>query len=75
MTHITLSEDERSHLRAVAEQTGKTEEQLVHAALAAFLETHVADTRLERMRRARGMWKGRADLPDVQQLRREFERY
>jgi hypothetical protein len=33
-----------------------------------------ADSRLEKFRQARGIWKDRNDLPDLQTLRREFDR-
>ena len=33
-----------------------------------------AAARLEKFRQARGLWKDRDDLPDLQAMRREFDR-
>lgn len=39
-----------------------------------FIEEHEGASRLELLRRGRGMWSERKDLPDFRALRRELDR-
>jgi hypothetical protein len=57
-TAITLTEQEQLSLRAIAQQTGKTPDELLHEAVVQFL----------------AQWQDRTDLPSLATLRREFDR-
>ena len=73
-TAITLTEQEQVSLHAIAQQTGKTPDELLHEAVAQFL-THFQQTRRRSLlQQARGMWRDRTDLPSLATLRRELDR-
>ncbi|MBI1297965.1 CopG family transcriptional regulator [bacterium] len=76
-TQIHLTEMESKALEEIAHQVGKTEEELLHEVVQNFISTskqRALAERRERLRQAQGMWRGREDLPDVQELRRESDR-
>jgi hypothetical protein len=77
-TQIHLTEMESKALEEIAQEVGKTEEELLHEVVQNFISTSKQMALVERrarLRQAQGMWRGREDLPDVQELRREFEPY
>ena len=73
-TVITLTEQEQVSLRTIAQQTGKTPEELLHEAVAQFLAQFQQTCRRALLQQARGMWQDRTDLPSVATLRHEFDR-
>ena len=73
-TAITLTEQEQISLRDIAQQTGKTPDELLHEAVAQFLAQFQQMHRRALLQQARGMWQDRTDLPSVATLRREFDR-
>jgi hypothetical protein len=62
---IELSEQDVFALRELAQQTGKTQEQLLHEAILQLITQKHAQDRLELLRQAQGIWKERTDLPDI----------
>ncbi|HEX6289338.1 MAG TPA: hypothetical protein VFZ66_09120 [Herpetosiphonaceae bacterium] len=72
---IQLSDQEMQALRELAEQTGKTEDELLHEAISRLLAQVQPTNRIALLRQARGIWKARTDLPEVNTLRTEFERF
>lgn len=72
---ITLSDAQQAILRAVAERTGKAEEELVQEAIEQMGSRHAIEERREVLRRVWGLWKDRDDLPDFEQMRKEMDRY
>jgi hypothetical protein len=73
-TAITLTEQEQVSLRAIAQQTGKTPDELLHEAVAQYLAQFQPTHRRTLLQQARGMWQDRTDLPSLATLRREFDR-
>ncbi len=71
---IHLSEQETQALRKLAQQTGKTQDELLHEAVARLLNDIQSADRLTLLRNARGIWKDRTDLPDPRALRAELDR-
>ena len=71
---LQLSDQETEGLEALSHQTGKTKDQLLHEAIAALLSRSTGESRLDLMKKARGMWKGRTDIPSLSDIRREFDR-
>lgn len=69
---IYLTEEERRTLATIAKRTGRTESELIREAVDNFLARFREGSRHELLRSARGMWEGRADLRDLEVLRREF---
>ncbi len=74
-TQIYLTEKERTSLQLLAEQTGKTQSQLIRDAIDRLIGSLDKQNRLYLLRQARGMWKDRDDLPDFEELRKEFDRF
>lgn len=72
--YIELSDQETQALERLAQQTGKTQAELLHEAVTDFLAHVDTSDRLDLLQQARGIWRDRADLPDVQTLREEFDR-
>jgi hypothetical protein len=72
---ITLTEKESERLRTLAQNTGKTEEELLHEAVEIFLSGTQMQRRLELLRQARGIWKDRQDLPSLESLRASWDRH
>lgn len=73
-TQIYLTEQERQRLQAIAAQTGRTQSELIREAVDRFIERYADGNRLQLLRKGRGLWKDRTDLPDFPALRREADR-
>jgi hypothetical protein len=72
---ITLSDAERAVLRTMAERTGKAEEELLRDGLTLLLEQSGAKDWKSALKKGRGLWKDRTDLPDLRELREGGTRY
>jgi hypothetical protein len=72
--YIHLSEEEVQALRRLEQQTGKTQDELLHEAVVHLITYVQPVNRLDLLRQARGIWKDRSDLPDIRKLRAEFDR-
>ncbi len=73
-TQIYLTAEERAALKTIAHQTGKKQSELIRQAIDSFLARYSPRERAALFKPARGMWRGRADLPDFRLLRRELDR-
>lgn len=73
-TEIKLTEQERNALQEIAQQSGKTESQLIHEAVNHFISEFQKKDRRLFMQKARGIWRDRRDLPELEELRREWNR-
>jgi len=72
---INLTKQERDVLRKIAERTGKSQDEWLHEMLKRVIgELQREEERRSLMRRARGIWKDRQDLPAPEDLRREWNR-
>jgi len=71
---IELSDSQQAALDALARTTGKSRQQLVGEALEHLLdETDQVEWRAA-LERLEGIWANRTDLPDFDELRREWDR-
>jgi hypothetical protein len=71
---ITLPGIEGERLRALALHTGKPEEELLREALDLLSARLMNQDRRDRLRKAKGIWKDRDDLPELSALREEMNR-
>jgi hypothetical protein len=74
-TQIYLTEAEHHALRTLSHRTGRSQSELIRDAIDEMLATQEPANRQLLLRQARGMWAARTDLPNVAQLRSEFERH
>ena len=73
-TQIYLTEEERAALRRLAEARGTTQSALIREAVDQVIEAAQEESRLARLRAARGIWADRDDLPNPRELRRGASR-
>jgi len=71
---IKISDQTHEDLDHIARLTGKSEDQLVIEAVDQYLSKLHNGDRISAMRRAKGIWKDRDDLPRLEDLRREANR-
>jgi hypothetical protein len=71
---IQLADAESEALAALAHRTGKSQDALLREAVSQFLGRACPGNFLQLVRRARGLWRDRDDLPDFARLRRECDR-
>ena len=73
-TQIYLTEEEQEALRSLARTTGRSQSELIREAIDSMLERRGELDRGALMRQARGMWSGRTNLPELEELRGELDR-
>jgi hypothetical protein len=72
--HVDLTESQVRAIRSLSRSNGKTEEDILREAVEQFLVRNTADDRLASLRKARGMWEDRQDLPNFAAIRAELDR-
>ena len=73
-TQIYLTEAERLALSSISDRLGKKQSELIREAVDDLIARYSETRREEVLDRAAGMWKDRDDLPDFQELRKEWDR-
>jgi hypothetical protein len=73
-SEINLTEKERDALAEIAQRTGKSQTELVRDAIDHLIAEFQKEDRRSLMRRARGIWKDRQDLPALEDMRSEWDR-
>ena len=71
---VTLTDEESQQLQTLSQIKGVAPEVLLHEAVESYLGRHKTDHRLVSLRQARGIWSHRHDLPELTELRREWDR-
>jgi hypothetical protein len=73
-TQIYLTEQEREALSALSLTTGRAQSEIIREALDQFFTRCNPARRKAILARAAGMWKDRQDLPDFNELRKQWDR-
>ena len=74
-TQIYLTEEEQSKLDSLSDRKGTTKSALVREAVDEYLAKHSKEHRREVFERVAGIWKDREDLPDFEEVRKEWDRF
>jgi hypothetical protein len=74
-TELDLTEQERAVLQEIARRTGKTEADLIREAVSQLVGEFQVEERQLLMRKAKGIWKDRTDVPALENIRREWDRF
>lgn len=74
LTQIYLTEYEQKTIKTIADETGKKENEIIRLALDSFISNYQVKDRKNLLKKGRGLWKNRIDLPDFNKIRREWSR-
>jgi predicted transcriptional regulator len=73
-TQIYLTEEERRALKSLATRLDRSQSALIRDAIDRYVDRYQEGNRQDLLRRARGLWAERNDLPDFEAVRRELDR-
>ncbi len=73
-SQIYLTENEKSSLKFISEETGRTQSDLIREAIDSLIETMGKKNVRTTRKKAFGLWKERSDYPNIEELRKEFDR-
>jgi hypothetical protein len=73
-TQIYLTASEKRALRKLSAETGEKQSELIRRAVDRFISDNRSRDRLALLRKARGLWKDRKDLPDFEDSSRNRDR-
>lgn len=73
-TQIYLTAQQRTQLAAIAAHRGQRQSEVIREALDCFIERNSHHRREAILRRAAGLWRDRVDVPDLDALRRGWDR-
>jgi len=73
-TQIYLEESASNSLRTLALQTGKKQSALIREAIDLYLKKAKSKNPMDSLKKAKGIWKDRDDIIDINRLRKEWER-
>ncbi len=73
-TQIYLTDEERTALRAIARVHGKSQSELIRAAVDGLIQRQEIKHKRELLNHYAGLWKDRTDLPDFAGIRTGWTR-
>ncbi len=74
-TQIYLTDEEVDGINRLASSSGRKNSEVIRQAIDEFLQHQDPRDKLSRLRAGRGLWRDRKDLPDIQKIRSEFDRF
>ncbi|PIP39598.1 MAG: CopG family transcriptional regulator [Desulfobacterales bacterium CG23_combo_of_CG06-09_8_20_14_all_51_8] len=73
-TQIYLTKSQRDNLAALSKIAGKKQSELIREAVDRLIDQSGDNHREAILKKAAGIWKERADLPDFRSIRTEWDR-
>lgn len=73
-TQIYLTEEEKIALQSLALHSGKKQSELIREAIDNYITIYSQDRRDRVMDKVAGLWKDRDDIPELESLRKSWER-
>ncbi|MBN1293087.1 MAG: ribbon-helix-helix domain-containing protein [Candidatus Latescibacteria bacterium] len=73
-TQVYLEESASKSLRSIAQQTGKKQSELIREAIDNLIAATQNIDRETRLKKAKGIWKDRKDLINIEDIRKEWDR-
>jgi len=73
-SQIYLTENERDSLKNISSETGRSQSDLIREAVDIFIKKISKKNNNELRQEAFGIWKEKSDIPDLKELRTEFDR-
>lgn len=73
-TQIYLTDREHTAVKSIARRLGKSQSEVIRTAVDRLIDRESSASRLDLIRSARGLWRDRQDLPNVDALRSEWDR-
>lgn len=75
-SQVYLTEAEKIGLNLLSEETGKSQSELIREAIDLLIQQKLAEKLNKKlaMKNAKGLWADRSDLPNFQELRKEFDK-
>lgn len=73
-SQVYLTENEKNSLKFIAKETGRTQSDLIREAIDSLIETMGKKNVRTTRKKAFGLWKERSDYPNIEELRKEFDR-
>jgi len=73
-TQIYLEESASKKIRSIAAKSGKKQSEVIREAIDQFISSFQDGDQKAQLKRAKGIWKNRNDLVELEQLRSEWER-
>ncbi len=73
-SQIYLTENERASLKNISSETGRSQSDLIREAVDTFIKKISKKNNSEKRQEAFGIWKEKTDIPDLRELRNEFDR-
>jgi hypothetical protein len=73
-TQVYLEESASKALHSIALQTGKKQSELIREAIDKLIDAVQDNNPKIRLQKAKGIWKDRHDLIDIEDLRSEWDR-
>ena len=73
-TQVYLTEEEKVGLNHLVESTGTSQSELIREAIDCLLKRNAGKEKLNTLEDVAGMWEGRTDLPDFNEIRQSFDR-
>jgi hypothetical protein len=71
---IYLTEQQRTELAAIARHRGQRQSEVIREAVDRFIDQNNHRRREAILRRAAGVWRDRVEVPDLDSLRRGWDR-